>query len=57
MTSIVEFGRPSTIPASDRRLLLVFDGGNSPGYSSVAVSLTEEATPPDLARKRKAKAG
>jgi 6-phosphofructokinase len=44
MTSIVEFGRPSTIPASDRRLLLVFDGGNSPGYSSVAVALTEEAT-------------
>jgi 6-phosphofructokinase len=43
MTSIVEFGRPDTIPASDKRLLLVFDGGDAPGYSSVAVALTEEA--------------
>ncbi|XXX81712.1 6-phosphofructokinase [Sorangium sp. So ce134] len=43
MTSIVEFGRPDTLPASDKRLLLVFDGGNAPGYSSVAVALTEEA--------------
>lgn len=43
MTSIVEFGRPETLPASDKRLLLVFDGGNAPGYSSVAVALTEEA--------------
>jgi 6-phosphofructokinase len=43
MTSIVEFGRPATLPASDKRLLLVFDGGNAPGYSSVAVALTEEA--------------
>ena len=26
------------------RLLLVFDGGDAPGYSSVAVALTEEGT-------------
>jgi 6-phosphofructokinase len=44
MSSLVTFGRPDTIPASDRRLLLVFDGGNAPGYSSVAVALTEEGT-------------
>src|SRR3954467_148733 len=44
MSSMVTFGRPDTIPASERRLLLVFDGGNAPGYSSVAVALTEEGT-------------
>jgi 6-phosphofructokinase len=38
----VQFGLPSTVSRSDRRLLLVFDGGNAPGYSSVAVALTEE---------------
>lgn len=38
------FARPSTAPREDRRLLLVFDGGNAPGYSSVAVALTEEGT-------------
>ena len=38
----IEFGRPSTLPSAAKRLLLVFDGGNSPGYSSVAVALTEE---------------
>lgn len=27
-----------------RRVLLVFDGGNAPGYSSVAVALTEQGT-------------
>src|SRR3954467_3138766 len=42
MSSMVTFGRPDTIPASERRLLLLFDGGNAPGYSSVAVALTEE---------------
>jgi 6-phosphofructokinase len=44
MSTIVEFGRPDTLPASDKRLLLVFDGGDAPGYSAVAVALTEEAT-------------
>lgn len=38
------FMRPSTAPRAPRRLLAVFDGGNAPGYSSVAVALTEEAT-------------
>lgn len=38
------FVRPSTAPRSDKRLLVVFDGGNAPGYSSVAVALTEEGT-------------
>ncbi|HEX2677847.1 MAG TPA: 6-phosphofructokinase [Polyangiales bacterium] len=37
-----EFLRPSNLPQSARRMLLVFDGGNAPGYSSVAVALTEE---------------
>lgn len=36
--------RPSRAPRVDRRLLCVFDGGNAPGYSSVAVALTEEGT-------------
>src|SRR4051794_4191530 len=44
MSDVVKFGRPDTLPASERRLLLVFDGGNAPGYSSVAVALTEEGT-------------
>lgn len=38
----VQFGQPSQVARGDRRLLLVFDGGNAPGYSSVAVALTEE---------------
>lgn len=38
------FLRPSTAPPAERRLLVVFDGGNAPGYSSVAVALTEEAS-------------
>jgi 6-phosphofructokinase len=38
------FLHPSRTPSSGRRLLCVFDGGNSPGYSSVAVALTEEGT-------------
>src|SRR5580704_5079443 len=36
------FGPPSSVGPSDRRVLLVFDGGNAPGYASVAVALTEE---------------
>ena len=44
MTDIVKFGRPSTIPAAARRLLVIFDGGNAPGYASVAVALTEEGS-------------
>jgi 6-phosphofructokinase len=42
MTNQVQFGQPSQVARADRRLLLVFDGGNAPGYSSVAVALTEE---------------
>ncbi len=42
MSSVVKFGSPETLPASPKRLLLVFDGGDAPGYSSVAVALTEE---------------
>lgn len=38
------FVRPSRVPSTARRLLCVFDGGNAPGYSSVAVALTEEGT-------------
>lgn len=38
------FVRLSTAPRVERRLLVVFDGGNAPGYSSVAVALTEEGT-------------
>jgi 6-phosphofructokinase len=38
------FLRPSRAPKSERSLLAVFDGGDAPGYSSVAVALTEEAT-------------
>lgn len=37
-----EFGSPKAVAEAERRLLLVFDGGNAPGYSSVAVALTEE---------------
>ncbi|GAB5543553.1 MAG: 6-phosphofructokinase [Sandaracinaceae bacterium] len=36
------FLRPSKAPRGERRLLAVFDGGNAPGYSSVAVAITEE---------------
>jgi 6-phosphofructokinase len=42
MSKLVEFGLPNAAPATSQRLLLVFDGGNAPGYSSVAVALTEE---------------
>lgn len=42
MANQVQFGLPSAVSRADRRLLLVFDGGNAPGYSSVAVALTEE---------------
>lgn len=44
MTTIVEFANPASVPASDRRILAVFDGGDAPGYASVAVALTEEGT-------------
>ena len=43
MAPVLAFGQPSNQAATARRLLLVFDGGNAPGYSSVAVALTEEA--------------
>lgn len=36
------FAHPSTMPEQPRRLLLVFDGGDAPGYSSVAAALAEE---------------
>ena len=42
MEPVVSFGNPKTVGASERRLLVVFDGGNAPGYASVAVALTEE---------------
>ena len=42
MSQHLEFGLPSEVSTTDKRLLLVFDGGNAPGYSSVAVALTEE---------------
>ena len=42
MANHVQFGQPSEVARGERRLLLVFDGGNAPGYSSVAVALTEE---------------
>jgi 6-phosphofructokinase len=38
------FGSPKSVASSERRLLAVFDGGDAPGYSSVAVALTEEGT-------------
>jgi 6-phosphofructokinase len=38
------FVRLSSAPRVARRLLAVFDGGNAPGYASVAVALTEEGT-------------
>jgi len=46
MTSAGTFLRPSRAPHTSGapRLLCVFDGGDAPGYSSVAVALTEEGT-------------
>ncbi len=39
------FFRPSQAPhQSQKRLLAVFDGGDAPGYSSIAVAITEEGT-------------
>jgi 6-phosphofructokinase len=42
MSSKVEFVLPCATTQSERRLLVVCDGGNAPGYSSVTVALTEE---------------
>jgi 6-phosphofructokinase len=44
MGNVVEFAPPRSVAASDRRVLAVFDGGDAPGYASVAVALTEEGT-------------
>ena len=44
MSHKVEFAPPRSVASSERRLLVVFDGGDAPGYSSVAVALTEEGT-------------
>jgi len=44
MTKLLHFEPPAAMPPSDKRLLLVFDGGDAPGYSSVAVALTEEGS-------------
>lgn len=44
MAQTARFGLPHEVSKAARRLLLVFDGGNSPGYASVAVALTEEAS-------------
>lgn len=39
------FFRPSRAPRdAQKRLLAVFDGGDAPGYSSIAVALTEEGS-------------
>lgn len=39
------FFRPSRAPRdAQKRLLAVFDGGDAPGYSSVAVAITEEGS-------------
>ena len=38
------FGGPQDSPAGYRRLLAVFDGGNAPGYGTVAVAVTELGT-------------
>jgi 6-phosphofructokinase len=40
----LQFGSPKNVGSAERRLLVVFDGGDAPGYSSVAVALTEEGT-------------
>lgn len=42
MTGTTPFLRPSRAPRKESRVLVVFDGGNAPGYSSVAVAVTEE---------------
>lgn len=44
MVHPARFGLPQEVARAARRLLLVFDGGDSPGYASVAVALTEEAS-------------
>jgi 6-phosphofructokinase len=44
MNPVVAFGSPRSVASSDRRVLVVFDGGNAPGYASVAVALTEEGS-------------
>jgi 6-phosphofructokinase len=46
MTSPGTFLRPSRAPrvSGAPRVLCVFDGGDAPGYSSIAVALTEEGT-------------
>src|SRR5580693_102660 len=44
MGNLLEFAPPRSVAGSDRRILAVFDGGNAPGYASVAVALTEEGT-------------
>lgn len=41
---MTSFGDPSDRPATGRRLLAVFDGGDAPGYGTVAVALTELGT-------------
>jgi 6-phosphofructokinase len=38
----VGFSPPRSVATLERRLLVVFDGGDAPGYASVAVALTEE---------------
>jgi 6-phosphofructokinase len=44
MGNVVEFAPPRASISSGRRLLVVFDGGDAPGYGAVAVALTEEGT-------------
>ncbi len=38
------FSTPSQLPRVAKRVLLVFDGGDAPGYATVAVALTEEGS-------------
>ena len=44
MPSPQNFLTPSQLAANAKRVLLVFDGGDAPGYATVAVALTEEGT-------------
>lgn len=44
MDAPTQFLSPRALGPSTRRLLCVFDGGDAPGYASVAVALTEEGT-------------
>src|SRR5262245_58714858 len=44
MPAPLTFLAPAEVPPTGKRLLAIFDGGNAPGYSSIAVALTEEGS-------------